>query len=770
MKNVKQLLFIFALMLMINLSSAFLFSCGKNDGVKYTTSGNGQVESVKINGEKYFMATADQWHEFVGWFDGNRKINENPKLKITKKTPKKLEARFVTTARLSFDRILNGLYNAYINGISQEGEYFNIISNLKIAREDDLTTYSFGGHLNFNEKGNQLFLKSESKNNNYAIVYDDDLDNGFAYVDYDGEKSVFEDLGILSNVLKSLPDPSKDSWNIENLLNNKTLFYQFEQYFGYTNATGIVESVINDKQKSTFVINFTKLLSTLKTNYPNFEEDSFLKDLTEILTGNYTDSSFPKISITANIEFDNEQKQQIKNMQFLFDISKDYLLKFGDKTIVVSKGKINVEVNDLNYAYCTTPLNYDDDLSLFPKPEHNLLNFQLIGDLTFATDEMEENPYQDIYRVEMNADINPFALISYNKDGKGYENIEWEKLGFLSLSIILIPAENEADCLSQYERHKGSTEYLNILIDTKRYGANMFMRASFYNPNTLLTTSYFFNNSFYLPELMKYYHSSEVSTYQNEKTDNSSFANNIIKTLIDICINFDKTDINGSFYNIFLKYFDKNGLLSENLTLSEEGIILQTKNIRQFIREKESDVGLLFLGYPIKSDTYILGKDEITKIVLNFDKFSQGIIKKDINGFYYDSQGNNIVDVFNEKYQTVSKIDKISYFDDKNMTIDEISSLNGQVVEVDSFTLSNGEKVNLYYSISGKNEVLKMKILKQNILKVENNVAKVRFIMAVDSPFNKPNYLNTSLSEVLLKHLNFPYGLMTYECEFELNN
>ncbi len=773
MNYVKRTILIFALMLTIVLSSAFLFSCGKVEDVKVSITGSGQVLTEKTKGNKFLIATAEDWYSFIGWYNGNRRYSDNSRLKITKNTPKNLEARFATTARLSFDRILNGFYNAYKIGLNQEGEYFNIKAETSISsfKEDNLIEKEilFGGHLNTSGKGNQLFFKGDDEDD-FSFVYDDSFENGFFFLNKNGEKIVFDEIGLLSDVLKSFKVPSEQGWSIEKFLNNETAFYQFEQYFGYINATGIIESVINTKNASSLVINFQKLLSTLKNNYPNFENGSLLQKIVDILTGNYQEKSFPKIMIKLDIEYEGEENQTIKTFNFEFETSNDYILKFGERNFTIQKGNTSIKFKSIEYGFCNSPFNFDGDLSSFPKPKRNLLNVHLAGDLSFVKKEAETENVEDIYRVELNADLNPFAMLSF-KNSSDYNKINWNNLGFLNFRIILIPSTNDEELQNQYDRHKGSTDYLNILIDTDRFGANMFVYAAFYDPSTLLTTSYFVNNSFNIPELLNYYNNNgneNLNLTANQKEKQSPInISNILKCLIDIILSFDEDNINASIYNMIIKYCDYDNIIKDNLTIEEDGLVLKTQNIREFIREKEIQKNLIVNDfYPIKLDKYIFGDESIYKLILNFDKFSYGnVVKKE--GDYLDENGLSLVEYFIKNHKTVLKINTISYFDDKILSNEDIYSLTGQTVEADELTLLNGEISSTYYSTAGKNEKLKLKILDSLILSKQNNAAKVRFILAVDAPFNRTNLLNTTISEVLLKNLNIPYGLMVFEAEIK---
>ncbi len=771
MNNLKGTLLVFALMLTITLSSAFLFSCGKNYDIKVATTGSGQVVEEKINKEKYYVANADDWHIFIGWYDGNRRYSENPKLKIGKNTPKKLEARFATTARLSFDRILNSFYNAYKDGLSQEGEYFNLKADAKytFTNGDDLieNDLTFGGYLNFEGKGNQLFFKSK-ESDNFNIIFDEHNENGIVYIDNNGQKTSFDQIGMISNFLESLPKPSDESWSTKNILNSPTAFYQFEQYFGYTNAMGIVESVTNTNNNSSFVINFNKLLSTLKNNYPNFEDGSFLQKLANVLIGNYFDKSFPKISIKSEIEYFKDNNQQIKNLNIEFLLEQEYLLNFESGNLVIPKGKITISFDCIECGFSLSPYQFDEDLSTFPKPNQKLLNLHLAGDLSFISNEGDTENVKDIYRVELDADINPFALLPFNKNKLNYQDIIWDNLGFLNFRVVLVSATNETDIAEQYKNHKGETDYLNLVIDTQKYGANMLFYASLYDARTLFSNSYFFNNSYNLPELFSLSENESKDFSLKTKYQNEEFGykiSSLIKTLIDLCVNFDKNDLNTSIYNIIFKYFGENGLLSENLSLSDEGIVLKTENIRNFIREKEKDAGLTYLGYPIKTDRKIFGEDDICRLVLNFDSFQYGSVIKDADGNYIDISGNNIVGDYNKKHPTVMKIKQISALDDKLIDLDALSNLKGQVVEADQVILSDNQISQNYLSINGKYEKLKLKIINYQVQETDEDAVKIKFVLSIVAP--DKNELNISFSEILAM-MDIPYGLYVYETECKI--
>ena len=761
-------IFIIALMLTIFFSSAFLFACNKDKNVPVVVEAgeNGTIEKINDGGNDFYIASPDDWYMFVGWFDGNRKYSENPNLKITKNTPKKLKARFTTTATLSFDRIFNSLYNSYKTGINARGEYFNFLGEGVFKFNQVENNLSLGGSLNFLGKGNQIYLKSKGKNN-FSFIYNDNLTNGCIYLEKNDEKIAFNDMGLLSNFFKSLPNPGENNWNVENVLNNEYLYYQFDQYFGYLNAFGLVSSVSNTSNKTELTISFNKLLTLLKNFYNSFPEGSVGKDLIDVLIGCYEEGNFPKITIKITVNYKGDESENIKDLEIDCSIDRDYYLNIGQEGLVIPQGNINFKLNNLKYGF-SDELNKvgDDELNSYPISEQKMVNAHIDGNLYFI-EEGEEDSVIDNYTIEFDADLNPLALLVFKNEEMNLNNIEWEKLGFLSFRVVLKPSNDENIALEQYSRHKGSTDYINILIDTKKFGAKVFVYAACYNPATLFSSSYLINNSFDLPGLLSY--NTSKATLEREGIDNENAnilaISKLIKSLLNLNLNIDENNLSKSFYEIISSFLSEK--FNTHLYLEEEKIIIDVENIRNEIRELEKENGLTLAGNPIKTDKYLFGDDKISKVELRFESFSKNTVKKDINGNYLDKNGDDITGAFNKKHTLVTDI--LAVVGEEEFTLDELSNLKGSSIVASEFMLSDGSQTDKYIDCDGNNVNLSLKVQNVIVGEEESGEIEVKLILFINSPTHTVITLTNSISNILYEYFKIPYGLFEYSIKVKVS-
>lgn len=753
-------IFIVALMLTILLSSAFLFSCRKNVDIPVVVEAgdNGKIEKIEEDNDEFYIATPNDWHMFVGWFDGYRKYSENPRLKITQNTPKKLEARFTTTGTLSFDRIFNSLYNSYVKGIAEEGDYFNFLGEGTLKFNNLQTNINLGGALNFLGNGNQIYFKGEG-DNNFSYIYNDNFENGYFYIENNDEKIAFENLGLLSNILIKLPDPSLNAWNVENIIKNDRLYYQFDQYFGYLNAFGIIKSVSNTSNQTELTITFNKLLSLLKNYYTMFEDGSIGRKIIDVLIGAYDDDNYPKITISIKVNYKEGQKEQIENLEIDCNLEKDYHLNLGNEGLIIPKGNINFKLNNLIYGFSDKANKIDsDELESYPMSSKNMLNAHIDGKMLFKV-EGEENYIMDEYKVEFDSDINPFALLAFKRNPQNIYDVEWEKLGFLSFRVVLVPFKDEDMALEQYYRHKGSTDYINVLIDTKRFGPKVFVYASCYNPSTLFSTTYLINNSYDLHALLSF--DNQEDTANRAKQDENGILKNIsnlVKSLLNLTIKFDENNLNKSFYEFLSSFMSEE--FNSNIILEEDKISVDISSIRNIIREMERKNGLTLAGNPIKTDKYLFGEEPINKIELSFDSFSKNSVVKDDLNNYLDINGKDIVKEFNNKHSLVVDISSIGEVE--NLSLTELLALKDKSIQANELILSDGTKSDKYVDCDGNTVNLSLTVQNVKVGEEIDGKVEVKLILFVNSPTHTVITLTNSISNILYEYFKIPFGLFEY--------
>lgn len=764
MLKAKNNILLITLMMTIFCLSAFLFSCGNSKPNVIISAGeNGSIESYEKNGEKYYRATADDWFAFTGWYDGYRKYSDNPNLKITSKTPKKLEARFSTSGTLTFDRLLNSMYNIYSAGCEKQGDYFNfsLEGDLLYKNAENLTIFNknttLSGYLNENGREKLLSFKAgEQDNLKNVFAYLEENQEGKIYLDFENKKYCYGDLNLFSN-LQNLLNSSEEAWNCEKLFQDS--FYQFDRCFGLMNDYGFVESVENDKDTSSLTISFQKILNTLKNFYPSIKDEG-LKQLANVLIGAYSEESFPKISIKLDIEYVENDSEKLKNIKMVCALSKDYHLTFGERIITLPKGEIFMNLNAFDCGFKEEPDDkFKEEVSSYPPYTHNALNYRVEGSIAFVSEgEMEQ--VKDKYDVSIDADLNPFALVSFK--GKNYQDIDWSRLGFLSARITLnLDGLDEAEKKAQLTKHNNSTDYLNILIDSKRYGGKVLVYASFYDPKTLLSKAYFINNSFDLDGLFDL-SKAEKRGDLNQRQNN--IITDIIKTALELAENSDKENLNQTFFEIINKYLFENEEFKDCLSLQEDKIQVKLMPIREKLREIQIGNGL----GTVKPDKYLFGDESISKLEIDFGEFKTNCVIKDETGKYYDKQGKSITDDFNQKHSTVIAIEKISELEKENYNDGEIEKLCGKVVSADRVILSDGNLSETYFANNGMQEKVKLKIIKVQTIQLENGKIVIKLALQIDAPLNKPNVLDINISDTFNNLLKMPYGLLYYSFETNL--
>ena len=241
------------------------------------------------------------------------------------------------------------------------------------------------------------------------------------------------------------------------------------------NTFGIVVSAENSTTNTILELNLNRLLTFFKNNSEFTKSNPLFKKVIEILTKHYQETVIPDIILNYNVEYENKNgKECIKNINIKFDIPRKYYLALNDKEVSIPKSTIDVIITDINYNFGNESIP-EDNFDTYPIPDHRILNFEVDGNMYFKN----ETEIVDNYSIQLYADLNPTALLIGDDD---LQKVDWDNLGFLNFKITLVEAETEEGRELQTQKHKGSNDYLNILIDTKRFGAKALVFVGLYQP------------------------------------------------------------------------------------------------------------------------------------------------------------------------------------------------------------------------------------------------------------------------------------------------
>lgn len=787
-KNITKYLVISLLLL---LAAVILFACGKKEKPRYYTSaGNGSVIAQTINGKKTYKAVPNKWFEFVGWYNGLIKYSDNEVLTIKNSTPTKLEARFETSAKATFDRHLESFYNNYVDGESREGQFFNysLSGNLNYTEGNNILdkNLSIYGYIDFENSSQFAFEVKEDNTTDFAVYYVDNAENANIYVQLEEDKYSFTDIGLITNLISSLPKSSEKSWNLDDLITDENTEYLINQYFGTKNSMGFINKVCNDENASTITISYHKILNLLKNIADKSNNASSLQKLIYALTCEYKFSSLPEmiLEIKSNYQKD-DNKEFLKDIEINLNLNSDYTMNFDGNKITLPKLDINLKINSFDYELSSQANSISNDvISSFPEPSFNMINVHADGELDFiskTTIEGEEvETIVDKYIIEIDADLNPFALVSFKKNRENnYNDIEWEKLGFLSFKVSLVPETDATALKAQNKRHNNVRDYINVLIDTKNNGANAYVFIGMYSPETLFTSSYLFNHSFHIPSLIAMLENQ--SKGEGEITDFSpNLMLDILMALVAGGIELENTsNPNQIIHDLlvdFLNLLDVDSEIADNnLIFTDNGLQLALAEVRTAIRKFEKDILFEAIGISseIKLDKKLFGDDEvnnITHLAISMNKPTIDSVIKNTDNDYLNMSGEVIIDNFNNAHKVLVGINENGISElNPSLTVNELLALKGKEIVATEGVLSDGSKSTTFTNNKGKEKTLAMKIEDLQVIKTEGNKTKIRVILQLK---DYPNSLSSipMIGEEIYNLIGVPYGLVVYETYIELIN
>ena len=749
-KNISKFLF---LPLILLLSGVILFACQKDIDFKYSISGNGAVIE---SGTNQFTAVADDWHEFVGWYNGNVKYSSNQTISVKSSTPL-LQARFSTSGKATMNRNLSGLYNTYVQEESQSGEYFNysMQSNAVTLQEDSrsLDQLNINGYIDFGSSSDFALTIGD-----FAIYYVNTTESATIYIQIGEEKYSFADMGLLTNIFTSLSQPSDDIWSLDNLITKENTSYLINQYFGIKNSMGFVSAVENNENSSSLTISFNSVLEFFQNIADSSVDATTLQKLIHALTCEYENESLPNMTLKIITNYQtSENKEYVKDIEIEYFVSKDYVINFNGNKTTIPTMTFNFKINNFDYGYSNQANAISSEiLQSFPEPTVNMINVHADGELDFLSVVEESSTIVDKYKIEFDADLNPLALASFKK-GKdvSYYDIEWEKLGFLSFRVYLDPTTAVLD------RHNNVSDYINILIDTKNNGANAYVFIGLYNPLTLFTKSYIYNHSFNIPGL--------ISTLEGKNSSETQqvSSNTIMKmlmTIIGVGMELESsTNLNDTLNDLMinlLKSLNVNTeIIDNNLKNTDDGISLSLAEIRSQIRKYEQEIIRSTLGIgntDIELDKILFGDDEkygITHLAINMNDTKTNTVVKNQDGKYLSANGEVITDNFNAQHTLISEITEISLPSNP----EEILALKGSQITATQAKLSDGTLTNVHVNNKSKEKPLELVV--EDVQIIDGKVRMLlRFIDYANSLSSLPK-----IGDEIYKLAGVPYGLILYQ-------
>ena len=785
----KNLLFILMTFLLV-LSMAILYGCTEEkDAESFVTSGNGTiVENIDDEGVVTCTAVADEWNVFMGWYDGMEKYSDKATITVNKKTPDGLVAKFLSSGTLSADRILNGAYHRYGEFLQNQGGYVNYSYDTTISMQSPLINREFdverGGYIDLNGGGLHDFaVVKEGQEVVLSQYYIDDAENAMLYIDSDGRKITAEDFVSIGSKVLKLPEIEASVWKLQNILDGNA-FSQLDGYIGFRNAVGFIGSVENSSTQTKLSLKVDSLLNELKDRIALIDDKDlqWLKDIVETLSSQYVgiNNKLPQIDCEIVVDYQkNDNVETINSITFQAYFAESYHFSFDGKLFTVPAGTISCKIENANVVLSQTPNGVPSEIiSAFPEAVH-ALNFHADATLSFLKQTnvvTSQLSLIDEYSVNFDADINARAVLdAIDKDGElQLDKIDWDELGFLSLKISLIENPNDQN---QASRHNGSTEYLNLLIDTKEYGAKAFVYIDLFNPKTTATSKYIINASYdieklveVVPDIVEGLQEDADATAQStsDMTNDLEVANLLTTTLKSaISLSNDTLSTDEILFEVVLSLLTKiapdNEIIKNGLSYTSEfGSTLAIDEVKDLIQEEFSstDKILSSIGNNLFGTT-------TSHVALKAGNLVYGCVIKNQDNKYVDQEGNVFVDEYNDAHKTlvgVATDGKVAGIDDATFTKtaleNEVKALQGKSVTINNALFSDGSTSSTFENCQGNQATIAMKVYRAEYQIVDENTAQITVYMTFSAGL---------LQSMLLGTFDIPYGLIEYTTNVTLN-
>lgn len=784
MTKAKKGLLSICVAVLVVIMMAVLYGCNekKDDREPYFTSGHGSVvENVEEDGRTTYTAVADEWNVFTGWYNGLELFSNKATIEVDKKTPKELVAKFETSGMLSIDRVLNGSYFLYSDATSVAGEYLNAEFDATISVTGDgintsLTSHH-GGYASLDGKGfNEFELVKEGDDVVFARYYTDDAQNAMLYLDFDGRKVAVEDFESIGKKLFELPNIGSQIWKLKDIVSNN-IYSVIDSYAGFRNAVGFIKSVENAPSQTKITLNIDELLNELKDKISslNGAEWEKIKQVVEMLTSEYSGiaTKLPDITLSLAIDYSTDgNNERIEKVALSAQFAEEYKLAIKDQLISIPACTINYEITNANFSLSQTPNAVPAEvIAEFPDAVH-AINVHADGKFSFLKQNvatLEFDKMVEEYTIEFDTDIDLDAVKdAFSQDEFDASKIDWDNFGLLSLRILLSDPSHASN-------HNGSSEYLNILIDTTKFGSQAFVSIDLYNPKTMdgmATSKYILRGAYDLEELFRimpqiadnlenFGTQPQVAGASVELSEENIVAN-LIATSVKSARSmiYQNQTADEILFDLILTLIDQfapnNQLLQEGISYSHQfGTTLAVDEIKDLIKEEFAEANSTLSSLGLQNT--IFGKDA-SHIAVKIDNALYGGVIKNKAGEYVDQNSKSFAEEYNGRHKMlvgvaddgiVNGIDDVTF--DKANIQNQIDNLGSVIVTKGLF--SDGSTQSTFENCQGNQAEIAMKVYSANYQMIDDNRAEITVYLS---------FATGTLQGLMVNTFGLPYALIEY--------
>ncbi len=741
--------------------------------------------------EVTLTATPNANYTFVGWFN-----SQTATTALSNATTYTFEAtndatyyaKFAVPASNYINRLLNGAYNTYSTMVDGQEQYsaFNVGATLDLDVEPvDGTktdvTVNVQGALDLQGYGTKALIqiKNNTLNANiFELYYEDSQTNPTLYVGVGADKYAFNFISLSTYVSSlQLPTVGDSAWNLNAILEslvgaNPEISAVINSVLGIENSFGLFGDVEWAENSASLEINVDTLLTLLaNVNFEQLLQAPILDQILDALTS--ANDFLPLMTLTLSVDFETVNGvEYLSDVTLNFDVNDDYNIELGDiisnvvtlpdgtsTQITIPASNTNIAISNLNVGFDANLAEVAFDKTQYPQTNANLLNMQVGADFNIYSGANGET-LDRAYRLEVNTDINPFALLPAVATGTfDYNLINWGELGFISVRI--------------YDPTGEQNDYLNILYDSQN-STQIYVYANFVNPieiwnygeNVESQVQYTFNlnTSFEISEF--------VAWIQNFVQNIQSLTSSTEATQAVSNVAGLNLDVN----NIFVELIK--GLTSDTSIIQTALNYDSTKGITLDVTNLDLTLEIDAVKWRIDLVRTLFG-DDATMVALKFDSFQFGVVSE------RNSDNEMINPNTNESF-----IDEL-LLDSSEKWADEGDQIVEKVVgsaELDGITSSladlettiNNIKLNLFAStgvysaevqmLDGTERSINMGVLDAIVENVDadNNTATIKFVLtnldqsSIGASYYAFRYFVSLAAGMGIPDISLPYGLYTY--------
>ena len=797
MTKVKRNCFVAFISILLLLSIGLFFGCQKDNkgGENPTTLGSGTIVESEIDGKVKYTAVADKWNVFAGWFDGPLKYSNNATILVDSETPDNLVAKFETSGLLAIDRILNGSYYVYEDLVQNEGEFFNMDYHTTLAIQGKTYSASLdverGGYFSKSGGFHDYAVVKDGDEVLFSQYYIDDSQDSMLYIDYGDRKVAVEDFQTVGSFLVDFPTISQNVWKMKDLVSNK-IYSTLDNYLGFRNSVGMISEVENTKNKTKIVLNADALLNELKDKISALDDEELagFKDLILTLTNQYQGiaNKLPKIVLEAEIQYTTQGENEIiDKVTFKATFEENYNFSLDNNLFTIPACTMMCVIENVDIRIGSTPNAVPlEIITAFPEAVHSV-NFHADSTLYFLKEDIiyeGEFDVIDEYKIEYDSDINACAIVdAITKEGEfDQSKIDWQNLGFLSLKISLVENPDDSEQLS---RHNGEKEYLNLLIDTQKFGAKALVYVGLYNPKTLngtATSNYILSGTYEIPALVKYM-PEVVENLENigedgdgeaqtlSQSQNSNIVANLVSASVKSSIDFIQPEVTSDeiLFRLFMELLKtiapENQVVQEGLTFTDFGSTLAVGEVKDLIEEKFSQTDDVLSSLGLQNNIF---GNKTTHIAIKAGEILHGGVVQNQQNEYVDADGNTFVGQFNSAHKMLIGVADNSQvtggLDDASFTKagikTEVENLNGKSLTIETGLFSDNSTSTTFENCQGNQAKLAMRVFRAEYTMIDEDSAEITVYLSFSAG---------TLQSLMVGTFDLPYGLVSYTTQVELN-